>query len=271
MFKNKILLILSILLSLIVGFFIFAFLFLKTDIIKPVSVVFEGLGGVSLRIVSYQSVDSQANWLTDKSKVTTVSISDWKNDSKKFSFVLPGISLRGFSYNTNKYLIHGGEKFAAVRIPIGESWTTDRLYIIHRIPKALGQVTVEEVDVQGVVAGVAPDESGYFYFSNSKELIKADWQGNVLMRAEIPESLENNSDSVMFFKNGENLAVNLYNREENDQIIFIWDLINDEINLVSIKKFFPSYSGGTLITKDQGRGGLYITKQECSAEEVMIR
>ena len=261
-------------LSLVAGVLIFVILFLNTEIIKPVSVIREGLGGVSVRIISYQSVDSNAEWLLHKNKITMLSISDWKNDSPKFRFIIPGISLPlDFFGNSNRYLIHGGEKFASVRIPYGKYHDAgDRLYIVHRIPKSMGEVTVEYVDVPGTVVGVALDESGYFYYPdyNSTELLKVDWNGNELMKTELPKELENNSGKLIFFQNGDKLAVDLYNRKEKDYLLFVWDLVNDKTDLISITKLFPSYLGGSFTVEDDGKGDLYITKKDCNVEKIRV-
>lgn len=260
-------------LSLVAGVLIFAILFLETDVIKPISVITEGLGGVSVRIISYQSVDSDAEWLIDKNKITMLTISDWKNDGPKFRFIIPGVSLRlGFFGNSNRYLIHGGEKFAAIRIPTGKYNTGDRLYIVHRIPKSMGEVIIEYVDVPGTVVGVASDESGYFYYPgyNSVELIKVDWGGKELMKTELPEELENSLGKLIFFQNGDKLAVDLYNREENDYLLFVWDLVNDKTDLISITELFPSYLGGSFIVEDDGKGDLYITKKDCNVGKIRV-
>lgn len=121
-------------------------------------------------------------------------------------------------------------------------------YVVHRSPKFESENTIEKIHIGGNIIAVAPDESGYFYISNSGKIFKRSWQRETIISVDLEMQLEpmlrsqligtGNRlayQSVLFFSNntkmafwGTPVAEPWYSGQ-----LFIWDLENNKIEKIS--------------------------------------
>lgn len=268
---NWIKIIFLIILGAAIGVLVFSFVVAKTLWFPNVTITQDGKAGVDMYAYSYSP------WLWNKGRITKINIFDRKNDGSKFEIKLNGLidSLR---------LVHSGEDFTVIAVRASEWTSDDRIYILHRVPKANGKESLEYKDVPGKIFAVAPDEKSYFYAypsQHSTAIVRRDWEGNDLAKIDIPEGYESPAEDPIFFtaepsffSNYNKLALSITKfddyRRNVDTSLIIWNLPDNTTDTISITKLFSNYLGGKLSVEDYGTGSLYITKENISVKKVKI-
>jgi len=182
-----------ILLGAAAGIAVFSFVVAKTLNFPLVTMTRGDAAGVEMDVYSYSS------WFWNTKRITKIDIFDRKNDGPKFEIKLQGMV-------ENVRLVHGGEDFAVIAAQDSEFTSADEIYILHRVPKADGQETLERTHIGGNIFAVAPDESGYFYLSQDK-LFKRSWQGETTISADLPSRLDPVGMEVYFLDEGNKIAL----------------------------------------------------------------
>jgi hypothetical protein len=240
---------LLIIVGAILGVGIFSFVIAKTlyfpNIKQTVNV---SKGGINLTAYQYSP------WLWNKEKTTVINIHDWKNNADNFQSVFK-------DEVSNIRFIHGGEDFALIAYNDLNFSSVDRAFIIHRSPKTESENIIETVFVGGDIIAVAPDESGYFYITSSgNKVFKKNWQDNTeaILEADLPVRIIPIIElEPLFFSNNTKMAFMGTSDLKRDSLLFIWDLIANRIDKISILEKFPEYN--KLSIKDDK---LYIEKNE---------
>lgn len=174
-------------------------------------------------------------WLWNKDKITIINIHDRKNDAPNVQY-----KLKGEVHNIR--LIHSGEDFALIVYSDPNFSSMESGWVVHRSPKSESENTIDEIHIGGNIIAVAPDESGYFYISNSDKIFKRSWQGDTLMSAELEMKLEPilgvqlisvgrrpGYQPILFFSNNTKMAFWGTPFRERDGYLFIWDLESNKI------------------------------------------
>lgn len=230
--KKILRLIIVIIFSAGVGVGIFSFVIAKNLYFPSIKEIAND-SGAGLHLNAYQ----YDPWLWNKEKITIVSIHDRKNDAPNTQY-----KLKGEIYNLR--LIHSGEDFALIAYSDSNLSLRENGYVVHRSPKAEGENTIEEIQIDGNIIAVAPDESGYFYISGEK-IFKNNWQGETIISANLEMSLEPilgiqqigvsrrlSYQPILFFNNNTKLAFWGTPLGERDSYLFIWDLDDNKINKI---------------------------------------
>lgn len=262
-----------IIVGAIAGIAVFSFVVAKTLWFPNVTITQDGKTGVEMNAYSYSS------WLWNKERTTKIVIFDRKNDGPRFEIKLNGL-IDGLR------LVHSGEDYAVIAVRASEWTSDDRIYILHRVPKADGKERLEYKDIPGKIFAVAPDEKSYFYTypsQHSTAIVRRDWAGNDLAKIDIPEGYESPAEDPVFFtaepaffSNQGKLALSItkfddYRGHRNvDTSLIIWNLPDNATDTISITKLFPDYSGGKLSVEDYGAGALYISRESMSVKKVKI-
>ncbi|MFA5133572.1 MAG: hypothetical protein WC459_02105 [Patescibacteria group bacterium] len=211
------------------GIAIFSFVIAKTLWFPNTTITTGHKAGVDVWVYSYSP------WLWNKKRVTKTVILDRKNDGPKFEIKTEGIN------SADVKVVHGGEDFAVLAVPSSEFTSSETIYILHRVPKADGEESLESTHIGGNIFAVAPDESGYFYLSQDK-LFKRSWQGETMIKADLPSRLDPVGMEIFFFGGGNKLALKAAPMGERDPFVYVWDLKKNEIKVIDIYKNFSNYS-----------------------------
>lgn len=230
--KKILRLIIIIVFSAVIGVGIFSFVVAKNLYFPNIKEIAND-SGAGLHLNAYQ----YDQWLWNQEKITIINIHDRKNDAPNVQY-----KLKGEIYNPR--LIHSGEDFALIAYSDSNFLAKEGGYIVHRSPKAEGENTIEEIQTDGNIIAVAPDESGYFYISGEK-IFKKNWQGEVIISADLEMSLEPilgiqqigvskrlSYQPILFFNNNTKLAFLGTLLGERDGYLFIWDLEANKINKI---------------------------------------
>ena len=253
----------------VAGAVIFSFVAAKTLWFPNITTTQDGKTGVEMYAYSYSP------WLWNQERITKIVIFDRKNDGPRFEIKLNGL-IDGLR------LVHSGEDFAVIAVRASEWASDDRIYILHRVPKADGKESLEYKDIPGKIFAVAPDEKSYFYAypsQHSTAIIRRDWEDNDLAKIDIPKGYESPAEdpvffteSPLFFSNQNKLAINIIKlddyRHTVDDSLIIWDLSDNTTSTILIIKLFPNYSGGKLQVEQDGK--LYIEKSDTKIQKVKI-
>jgi len=260
-------LIVIIIFSAIIGAGIFSFIVAEKLYFPEIKeVVNDGATGLWLNAYQYSP------WLWNKDKITIINIHDRKNDAPSVEY-----KIKGEIYSVR--LIHSGEDFALVAYSDPNFSSMESGYIVHRSPKSESENTIKEIHIGGNIIAVAPDESGYFYISNSDKIFKRSWSGDTLMSAELEIEIEpilgtqligvGNRQSyqpVLFFSNNTKMAFwgTPFGVRWSDGYLFIWDLENNKIEKIS-KQDIGDYND--LIIED---GKLYVERMDSLLSKKLI-
>jgi hypothetical protein len=255
-----------------IGIAVFSFAITQTLWFPKRSVIHLGGAGVEVNVCSYSP------WMWNRENKTKIAIFDRKNDGPNFE-----IKLSGLDDSHNDYviyrdtirLIHSGWNLTVVAVRIYSEYVPyyhDDIYILHRIPKANGEESLERQYVPGTILAVAPDETSYFY-STPTTIVRRDWNKKDLIVFNMPEGYEKPEVEPVLFSNQNKLAFNIAKVNGNrtlDGALVIWNLSDDTTKIISITKLFPNYLGGKLTVEDYGVGNLYITKEEMNIKRAKI-
>jgi len=190
--------------------------------------------GAGLNLIAYQ----YEPWLWNKEKITIINIHDRKNDAPNVRY-----KLKGEIYNIR--LIYSGEDYALIAYSSPDFSSLEIGYVVHRSPKSEGENTIEKIHIGGNIIAVAPDESGYFYISNSGKIFKRSWQGEIMISADLEMNLEQilgvqqisvgrrpGYQPILFFSNNTKMAFWGTPSSERDGYLFVWDLANNKIDKI---------------------------------------
>lgn len=246
------------------GATIFSFVIAKTLRFPNVTMTQDGKTGVDMYGYSYSP------WLWNQKRMTKILIFDRKNDGPRFEIKLSGL-IDGLR------LVHSGEDLAVIAVRASEWTSNDRIYILHRVPRADGKESLEYKDIPGNIFAVAPDEKSYFYTYPSQHpttIIRRDWKNNDLAKVDIPKGYESLSEDPLFFSNQTKLALGITKldnyRRNIDSSVIIWNLPDNTTNTISITKLLPNYLGGKLSVENYGEGALYISKENMIVKKAKI-
>jgi len=271
-FLNWVKIISLIIVGAMIGIAVFSFVVTQTLWFPNRSVIHLGGAGVEVNVFSYSP------WMWNGENITKIVIFDRKNDGPNFE-----IKLSGLDDSHNDYviyrdtirLIHSGWYLSVVAVRISSEfvpYSHDNIYILHRIPKANGEESLERKYVPGDILAVAPDEKSYFY-ATPTTIVRRDWNDKDLVVFNMPEGYEKPEGKPVLFGNQNKLAFNIAKVDGNrtlDGALIIWNLSDDTTKIISITKLFPNYLGGKLEVSDTGVGNLYITKENMSIERAKI-
>ena len=265
--KKFIKLIITIILSGLIGAGIFSFI-VAEKLYFPSIVEVANDGGAGLNLIAHQ----YKPWLWNKEKTTVINIHDRKNDAPNVQYRLKGEI-------NNIRLIHSGEDYALIAYSSPDFSSMESGYVIHRSPKSESENTIKRINIGGNIIAVAPDESGYFYISNSDKIFKRSWRGDTLMSAELEIEIEpilgtqligvgnrQNHQSVLFFSNNTKMAFwgTPFGERWSDGYLFIWDLENNEIEKIS-RQDIGDYND-LRVEEDK----LYVERRDATVSQKLI-
>jgi hypothetical protein len=258
-------LIFIIILSAVIGAGIFSFVVAEKLYFPGIKEIAND-EGAGLNLIAYQ----YDPWLWNKEKITVINIHDRKNDAPNVQY-----KLKGEIYNIR--LIHSGEDFALIAYSSPDFSSLESGYVVHRSPKFENENTIEKIHIGGNIIAVAPDESGYFYISNSDKIFKRSWQGETIISANLGMKLEPilgtqligvgnrpGYQPILFFGNNTKMAFWGAPLGERDGYLFVWDLENNEIEKI-FRQDLKDYND--LIIEDDK---LYIEKANVTVFKKLI-
>lgn len=232
--KKILILITVIIYSAFIGAGIFSFVVAEKLYFPTINkVAIDTKAGLSLMAYQYSP------WFWNREKVIIINIEDRKNDAPNVEY-----KLKGEIYSIR--LIHSGEDFALIAYNDSNP-SMESGYVVHRSPKSESENTIEEIKVGGNIIAVTPDESGFFYISGSK-IFKKDWQGNIIMSAELGTEIDlildiqqmgiegkMSNQPVLFFSNNAKMAFfgTTAGERWSERHLFIWNLENNIIDKIS--------------------------------------
>jgi len=256
-----------IFLSIIVGAGIFSFI-LAEKLYFPniIEVANDGEAGLSLTAYQYEP------WLWNREKITIINIYDRKNDAPNARYKLKGEI-------NNIRLVYSGEDYALIAYSSPDFSSLEIGYVVHRSPRSESKNTIEKIFIGGNIIAVSPDESAYFYISNSGIIFKRNWQGETIISADLEANLEpilgaqqistgrrQAYQPILFFDNNTKLAFwgNPIGEPWYSRFIFIWDLENNKIKKI-YRQDIGDYNG--LIVEDDK---LYVEKRDVIIDKKLI-
>lgn len=223
-----------IIFSALIGAGIFSFVVAKKLYFPNISEIANDTGaGLSLEAYQYSP------WFWNKEKITIINILDRKNDAPNFQYKLKGEigAIR---------LIYSGKDFSLIAYSDPNFSSMESGYIVYRSPKSESENTIEKIHIGGNIIAVAPDESGYFYISQTK-IFKRSWQGETIMSTNLEMIIEPildvqqisvgrrpGSHPVLFFSNNTKMA--FWGTPSGEPwysaYLFIWDLEKNKIEKI---------------------------------------
>jgi len=237
--KRILFLITIIICSIVIGAGMFSYIVAeKLYFPKITEIANDGATGLNISAYQYES------WFWNKDKITLINIHDRKNDA-------PNIQYKLKAEINSVRLIHSGEDFALIAYSNPNFSSMENAFVVHRSPKSESENTIEEIHIGGNIIAVAPDETAYFYISNSGKLFKRNWQKETVSSVDLEMQLEPILRSQL---------ISIKNRESNQPVLFFSN--NTKMAFWGIPVVEPWYSGYVFIWDLEKNEIVKISKQD---------